>query len=100
MNQDLTFEDAFKMENLMENLKERENRYIVDRITSKNPSGHKVYKEVTTLDQSSQDAPAIIGIREHVFTGASSLIKSMHSFYDFIALHALEHLQFIRKTCF
>lgn len=73
MNQDFTFEDAFKMENLMESLKEREDRYIVKRISSKRGPIRDHLNEVLVPDKSTDDAPAIIGIREHVFTGSIAM---------------------------
>lgn len=75
MNQDFTFEDAFKMENLMESLKEREDRYIVKRTRPSRGSNRSHLSERLVLDKSTNDAPAIIGIREHVFTGSTVIMR-------------------------
>ena len=64
MNQDLSFEDAFKMRNLLENLREKEVRHIVSGYGKKSYSSESIQEE----------APSIIGIREHIFTGILGVV--------------------------
>lgn len=61
------------MENLMESFKEREDRYIVKRTRSRRGPNRNHLNEMLVPDKSTDDAPAIIGIREHVFTGSIAM---------------------------
>ena len=58
MNQDIAFEDAFKIPNALEDLRENESVHVV--------------KNGVVVKKNNQEAPAIIGIRENIFTGRKS----------------------------